>query len=89
MDLGAGALFGAVMVVLALALLGTYAGARLRKGKAPAHAKDAAHVGDEPGGDQDVIPRESGGGEPMVTPAEEPRDQSVDEMQRRARRNAS
>lgn len=86
MDSG-GAVFGALMVVLALALLGVYTGARIRKGRPPAHAREAAHVGPDPGGDQDVIPQESGGGMPMVTPAEDPADMSVDEMQQRARGN--
>lgn len=88
MDLGAGAVFGALMAVLALALLGVYAVARLRTGKAPAHAAEAAHQSPDPGGDSEVVPRESGGGMPMVTPAADPADQSVEEMQQRARRNS-
>lgn len=87
MDLGAGAVFGALMAVLALALLGVYAVARLRTGKAPAHEAEAAHSSPEPSGDHDVVPRESGGGMPMVTPARDPAEQSVDEMQQRANRN--
>lgn len=87
MDLGAGAVFGALMVVLALGLLAVYAVARLHTGKAPPHAAEAAHQGPDPGGDTDVIPRESGGGMPMVAPADDPSAQSADEMQQRARRN--
>lgn len=80
-------MFGALMVVLALALLGVYVVARLRTGKAPAHAAEAAHQGPDPSGDTDVIPQEAGGGMPMVAPADDPARQSVDEMQQRARRN--
>lgn len=88
MDLGAGAVFGALMAVLALGLLGVYAVARLRTGKAPAHAAEAAHQGPDPAGDTDVVPQEAGGGMPMVTPAKDPARQSADEMQQRARRTA-
>lgn len=88
MDSG-GAVFGALLLVLVLALVGVYAGARIRKGRPPAHAREAAHTSPDPGGDQDVIPRESGGGMPLVSPAEDPADMSVDEMQQRAGGSAS
>lgn len=71
MELG-GAAFGALMVVLALALAGVYAVARLRTGKPPPHASEAAHATSEPRGDQDTVPQEAGGGMPMVTPVDDP-----------------
>jgi len=86
-DLG-GAMFGGLAVLVVLVLAAVYVGARLHGGKAPSHARDNEHAGRSPAGDEDPVPRDSDG-MPMVTPPEDPAETSVDEMQRRARRNAS
>ena len=88
MDLGAGAVFGALAVVLALVLLAVYVGARMRTGKAPSHAQEHEHTGPDPAGDTDPVPRDADG-MPMVAPPDDPAETSADEMQQRARRNAS
>lgn len=84
MDWGGGAVFGGLMLVLAVVLAGVYVVSRLRHGPAPDHAHDHEHMGPDPTGDQDPVPRESGGGMPMALPDEGERP-SVDDLQDKAR----
>lgn len=87
MDWGGGAVFGALMLVLALVLGGVYAVARLRHGKAPDHAQRHGHVSSHPAGDEDPVPRESGGGMPMALP-DDGQAPSVEDLQDKAQRRA-
>lgn len=88
MDWGGGAVFGGLMVVLALVLGMVYLVSRVRHGRAPDHAQSHEHVGPDPTGDQDPIPRESGGGMPMALPDDGERP-SVDDLQDKARGRAN
>lgn len=86
MELSA-ALFGAVVILLVVVLAVVYLSARVRTGRAPDQAEEHAHSGPDMTGDYDPIPEESGSGMPMVPPGEAG-EQSVEEMQERARREA-
>jgi hypothetical protein len=77
------ALFGAVALLLLVALAVAYLVSRGRKGETPDHAEEHAHTGSYPTGDHNPVPEEPGSGMPMVVP-DEADERSVEEMQERA-----